>query len=166
MIDDVAATMRAPRAEMPRPNLRAIYYRHTRGPTVLVFEVPVGVATRRAVEAQGVLRYSRVGASKWRPWEGVEPPWASSWGRPRHLDAVPVADPDPPIDARPASFVVGASAWCSWPVHVRESLRAVTSWTKAPGVMRTEVVDGATAERVRNVAAQFGVVGLEEVDRG
>ena len=162
----VAAELRraARPSKPPRPNLRAIYYRDRNAPTFVVFEAPAGVTTRSAVELVGVPRYVRVGASKWRPWDGVtEPSWARSWGRPAQLDGVPVADPDPAVEPEPAAFEVSASTWCSWPVHVRESLRAVTSWMKAPGVMRTEVVDGATAERVRDVAAvwHLAIAGIE-----
>ena len=110
-----------------------------------------------AIEEQVVATLNAMRAT-WDP--------ARSWGRPAQLDGVPVADPDPAVEPEPAALEVSASTWCSWPVHVRESLRAVTSWMKAPGVMRTEVVDGATAERVRDVAAQHGVAGLEEVGRG
>ncbi len=151
----------------PRPNLRAVYYRDSHAPTLVVFEVPAGVTTRSAVELRGTPRYVRVGASKWRPWDRLtEPSWARSWGRLKQLDGVPIADPDPVVEPTPAAFEVGASTWCSWPVHARESLRAVTSWVKGPGVMRTEVLDGATAERVRDLAAQHGLAGLEEVTRG
>lgn len=165
MSGDVAVVKRDARAsEVPRPNLRAVHYRHASGTTVVVFEVPVGVVTRRAVELRGVPRYSRNGTGKWRPWEDVTPTWASSWGRAAQLNGVPVADPDPAVEPQPGAFVVGASTWCSWPVHVREALRAVTTWMKGPGVMRTELVDGVTAERLRDVAYQFGVAGLEETD--
>ena len=98
-----------------------------------------------------------VGASKWRPWDGVtEPSWARSWGRPAQLDGVPVADPDPAVEPEPAAFEVSVSTWCSWPVHARESLRAVTSWMKAPGVMRTDALDGATAERITGATSFDG----------
>ena len=148
----------------PRPNLRAVYYRDRNAPTLVVFEAPADVTTRSAVELVGVPRYVRVGASGWKPWpESVEPSWARSWGRARQLDGVPVADPDPVIELRSAAFEVSASTWCSWPAHAREALRVVTSWTKAPGVMRTDTLDGATAERVRELGAQHTLSGLEEV---
>ncbi len=54
----------------PRPNLRAIYYRDSHAPTLVVFEVPAGVTTRSAVELLGAPRYARVGASKWRLFYG------------------------------------------------------------------------------------------------
>lgn len=164
----IAEMKRAARTpKTPRPNLRAIYYRDSHAPTLVVFEVPANVTTRSAVELLGAPRYARVGASKWRLFYGdAEPSWARSWGRLKQLDGVPIADPDPVVEPTPAAFEVGASTWCSWPVHARESLRAVTSWVKGPGVMRTEVLDGATAERVRDLAAQHGLAGLEEVTRG
>lgn len=164
----LAEMRRAARApKTPRPNLRAVYYRHSHAPTMVVFEVPPGVTTRSAVETTGTPRYVRVGASKWRLCNGsAEPSWSRSWGRPKQLDGVPLADPDPVgpvVEPNPGRFEVSASTWCSWPVRIRVALRAVTSWTKGPGVMTTELVDGATAERVRDVAAQHGLAGVEEV---
>ena len=46
---------------------------------------------------------------------------------------------------------------------MRASLRALTSWAKGDGVMRTEALDGPTAERVRDLAAQHRLNGLEEL---
>lgn len=163
----VAAMRRVARPpKTPRPLLRAVYYRHSHAPTMVVFEVPAGVTARSAVETRGTPRYVRVGASKWRLCpSSAEPSWSRSWGRPKQLDGVPVADPDPVgpiVEPIHAVFEVGASTWCSWPTHARAALRAVISWAKGPGVMRTEDLDGATAERVRDVAAQHGLDGLEE----
>ena len=150
----------------PRPNLRAVYYRDRHAPTFVVFEAPAGVTTRSAVELVGVPRFFRVGAAEWKRWpESAGPSWARAWGAPKQLDGVPNADPDSVvlvIESPPVAFEVGASTWCSWPAYAREALRVVTSWTKAPGVMRTDALDGATAERVRNVASQHTLAGLEE----
>lgn len=166
MTSAVSATKGAARARPPRPNLRAVLYRVPHAPTLVVFEVPAATTIRSAVETRGTPRYVRVGSSGWRPWpNSPSPSWARSWGRAKQLDRVPYADPDPipaAAEALPAGFEVSAPRWCSWPVHGREALRVVTSWTKAPGVMRTALLDGARAERVRNVAAQYSLAGLEE----
>jgi hypothetical protein len=52
--------------------------------------------------------------------------------------------------------------WCDWPVAAREALRLAAVWTKRPGVMGTDWLDGSSAERVRAVAAQWSLTGLEE----
>lgn len=151
--------LKGPRA--PRPRLLRVTYRDQGGTSSAVFEVPAGVTTRREVETVGTLRYVAIGG-QWKAVGGAAPAWARSWGSPKQLDKVPHAAPDEALPPAPASFVVGASTWCSWPAEVRASLRAVTSWTKGDGVMRTEPLDGPTAERVRDLAAQRGLVGLEE----
>jgi hypothetical protein len=167
MTASVAAMRRAARApKTPRPHLLAVYYRHSHAPTMVVFEVPPGITTRSAVQERGTPRYVRVGASRWRLCPGgAEPSWSRSWGKPKQLDGVRLADPDPVgpvVEPRPGRFEVSASVWCAWPDDAREVLRAVTSWSKGPGVMQTEALDGATAERVRDVVAQRGLAGLEE----
>ncbi len=167
-IAEMKRIARAPKSK--RPRLRSVYYRDPHASTLVVFEVPEGITTRSAVETCGTPRYVRVGAAEWKPWpDSATPPWARAWGKAKQLDRVPNADPDPivpEVEPLPAAFEAGASTWCSWPVHAREALRVVTSWVKAPGVMRTEMLDGATAERVRNVAAQHSRAGLEEVPCG
>lgn len=151
----------------PRPHLRAVYYRDPHASSLVVFEVPAGVTTRSAVETRGAPRYVLVGGSRWKLWpNSAEPSWARSWAKPKQLDGVSIADPDPVgpvVEPCPGRFEVGASTWCSWSVGAREALRAVTSWTKGAGVMQTEPLDGDTAERVRDLAAQHGLDGLEEV---
>lgn len=152
-----------PRA--PRPNLRAVAFRDPGGVSVVVFEVPAGVTTRSAVVTCGTPRYVNV-AGRWKLWPGTAAqPWARSWARPRQLDKVPLAAPAPPPTASlPARFVVGVATWCGWPVDVREQLRAVTGWTKAPGAMVTDVVDGTVVARVESLVEAHGCAGLERCD--
>ena len=54
--------------------------------------------------------------------------------------------------------------WCDWPAAARVALRLAAPWTKRPGVMGTDWLDGETAERVRAVAAQWSLTGLEETE--
>jgi hypothetical protein len=145
----------------PRPHLRRVAFADG---SHVVFEVAKGTTTRAAVQTRGIPRYVLGAAARgWKPWPvGETPVWARSWGRPEQLSAVPLADPDPARDLRPAAFEVSASTWCSWPVDARESLRAVTAWAKVPGAVSTAELDGPTAQRVRDLAAQRGLEGLEE----
>ncbi len=155
---------RAPRARARRasralrPRLLAVKY----STFTVVFEVPEGVTTRAEVETLGTPRYVFRGAS-WEPWKSTgRPSWARTWGTAEALEQVPQAAPDVPRVVAPAAFVVDVSAWCRWPAEVRGDLRLVGGFAKGPGVMATAVLDGATAERVRNLVAARGLVGLEE----
>ena len=145
----------------PRPRLLRVDYRDQGGTSSAVFEVPKGATTRRAVLTIGTLRYVAVGGH-WSP-VGAPPPWARSWGSTKQLDKVRHAAPEPVRPLEPAAFVVEVSTWCGWSTEARGSLRAAASWEKGPGVMRTAPLDGPTAERVRDLAAQHGLVGLEEL---
>ena len=149
-----------PRA--PRPNLRRVAFADG---SHVVFEVPRGTTTRAAVQTCGLPRFVLGAAARgWKPWPvGETPTWVRSWGRPKQLSAVPLADPDPARDLQPAAFEVNASTWCGWPAEARESLRALTAWVKAPGAMRSTELDGPTAQRVRDLATQHGLAGLEEL---
>jgi hypothetical protein len=150
--------VKGPRA--PRPRLRRVVFADG---SHVVFEVPAGVTTRSAVVTRGIARYVNVDG-RWKLWPGTaEPPWARSWGRPKQLGMVPGADPDPEREPEPGVFTVDVAVWSSWPEEARAALRAAAPWSKAPGVMRTDPLDGPTAERVRSVAAQRQLVGLEEL---
>lgn len=145
----------------PRPRLLRVDYRDQGGSSSAVFEVPPGVTTRREVETVGTLRYAFVGGC-WNP-VGAPPPWARSWGSSKQLAKVRHAAPNSVRPLAPAAFVVAAPTWCGWATEARASLRAAAPWEKAPGVMRTGPLDGPTAERVRDLAVQHGLVGLEEI---
>lgn len=151
--------MKGPRA--PRPRLLRVDYRDQGGTSSAVFEVPAGVSTRREAETLGTLRYTQV--CGWWKAHGAAPTWARSWGSARQLAKVRLADPDTAREPRPGAFAVDAVTWCGWPVEARGALRAVTCWTKGPGVMASEHLDGPTADRVRNIVAQHGLDGLEEL---
>ena len=126
--------------------------------TVVIFEVPAGIVYRGAVEANGRPVYLREGGV-WYPFMRGERAVGASMAR--SLDAVPLATPDPVVVRGPARFEVSASTWCGWPVDVRLALRVAGGFTKGPGVMASELLDGRAAERVRELAQ--GLVGLEEV---
>ena len=146
-----------------RPNLRRVVYRDQGGTTEAVFEVPRGVTTRSAVETLGTPRYASV-CGRWKPWGGVTPPWADSWGSSRQLNEVPLAEPDAPRALAPAAFLVDVSIWCALPSGARAELQATVAWSKGPGVMRTGPLDGPTAERVRVAVAQHSIAGVEEIE--
>lgn len=65
--------------------------------------------------------------------------------------------------SKPVQLVVEVTTWCSLTRTQRSALHAETTWTKGQGVMRTEVLSGETAARVRQAAARVGAAGLEEV---
>lgn len=144
---------RTPRS--PHPRLRRV---ELPDGSQVVFEVPAGATTRSAVQRVGLPRYCRpAGSERWAAWASAAPV------RAKVPERAPLADADPPGgEPVPAAFVVGASTWCSWSADARASLRAVTSWAKAPGVMRTAALDGPTAQRVRDLAAQHSLAGLDE----
>ena len=130
-----------------------------------VYAVRSEVTTRTLVLGTGEARYMRRReGTQYHPWEWVVPP------SPRHpldvvdLNYVPLAEPDPAVDLRPGRFAVAASRWCDWPVAAREALRLAAVWTKRPGVMGTDWLDGETADRVRSIAAQWSLTGLEETE--
>lgn len=123
----------------------------------------VGVDAQRAYFPMMVRRMAETIASASKAGRAAKPPWARSWGRPKQLGMVPGADPDPEREPEPGVFTVDVAVWSSWPEDARAALRAAAPWSKAPGVMRTDPLDGPTAERVRSVAAQRQLVGLEEL---
>lgn len=151
--------LKGPRA--PKPRLLRVDYRDQGGASSAVFEVPPGATTRRDAEQLGALRYVAV-CGRWKP-HGPAPAWARSWGTSKHLGRVPLAAPDDAPPAAPGAFVVDVSTWSAWPAEARASLRAAAPWSKGDGVMRTEPLDGPTAERVRDLAARHTLVGLEEL---
>ena len=128
-----------------------------------VYAVKPEVTTRTLVLGTGEARYTRRReGTHYGPWE---------WATPRRagLDVVDLAyvqfaAPDPVVALVPGRFAVGASRWCDWPVAAREALRRAAPWTKRPGVMGTDWLDSETAERVRSIAAQWSLQGLEETE--
>lgn len=146
-----------PRA--PRPNLRKVAFADG---SAVVFEVPKGITTRGAVQVHGRPCYVSAGRG-WKLWpHGAEPSWARSWAKPKQLSEVPLAEPDPVRSLVPAAFAVDAARWCAWSIEARQALRFAADWTKRAGVMATDLLDAATAERVRSLAAQHALEGLDE----
>lgn len=143
----------------PRPNLRKVVFADG---SAVVFEVPKGTTTRGAVQIHGRPRFVCAGR-RWKPWpHAPAPAWARSWGKPKQLNEVPLAEPDPVRAQVPAAFAVDAARWCAWPVAAREALRFVAVWTKRAGAMATGLLDAQTAERVRGLVARHSLEGLEE----
>ncbi len=149
-------------AETQASSMRRVVY--PTQSTEIVYQVPPGVVSRRDVEALGTPRFVRGASSKtWASWNALPPRGprrrAGAW-----LDAVPLASPDasPRPTPAPEAFEVAATTWCAWSVEARAWLWAVTSWRKVPGAMRAEGVDAEAARRILEVAAQYGLAGLEE----
>ena len=126
-----------------------------------VYAVKPAVSTRTLVIGTGEARYMRRReGTQYQPWEWATPQRA--WLDVVDLAYVHFAEPDPAVALVAGRFTVGASRWCDWPKAAREALRLAAPWTKRPGVMGTDWLDGETAERVRAVAAQWSLTGLEE----
>lgn len=163
----IACAGRARLLDVPRVSrvllgypLRRVVFRGHQG-AAWIFESEA-VTTRTALITQGRARYVRsLDADEWHraPRGRVSEP-----ADVLDLDHVLIADEDP-LEAlpRPGRFVVDVVVWCGWPREARADLRAVCVWTKAPGLMTTEALDGPTAERVRATGVQHQLDGLEEV---
>jgi hypothetical protein len=128
-----------------------------------IYAVKPEVATRTLVLGTGEVRYTRRReGTHYGPWEWATP--RRAWLDVVDLACVQFAAPDPVVALVPGRFAVGASRWCDWPKAAREALRLAAPWTKRPGVMGTDWLDGETAERVRSIAAQWSLQGLEETE--
>ena len=70
-----------------------------------------------------------------------------------------------PPPQTPTRFVVDAAVWTALAPIARGVLRDAADWSKAPGVMRSELVERVeTLERIRAVARAHGVAIEEERD--
>lgn len=150
---------RVSRVLLGRP-LRRVVFRGHQG-AAWIFESET-VTTRTALLTTGQARYVRsLDADAWHraPRGRVSEPVDVL-----DLDHVLLADEDPTLaPPRPGRFAVDVTVWCGWPREARADLRAVCLWTKAPGLLVTETLDGPTAERVRATCVQHQLDGLEEV---
>jgi len=128
-----------------------------------IYAVRSEVATRTLVIGTGEARYTRRReGTHYGPWEWATP--RRAWLDVVDLAYVQFAAPDPVVALVPGRFAVAAWRWCDWPAAAREALRLAAPWTKRPGVMGTDWLDGETAERVRSIAAQWSLQGLEETE--